>query len=109
MAKINITHTYEFDNCNGCPELKTGRSFGNDGRDGRTVYICNKGCFGKYNSVYGNYDSGLSNIPKEPPVKCPYIENNNIKILANKLRISYEEVRNTLIELGLTVKEDELF
>lgn len=108
MAKINITHTYEFDNCNGCPELATGRTFGNDGRDGSTVYICNKGCFGKRNCEFGEYDNGPHSIPKEPPIKCPYIENENVRRLAGRLRISYEEVRDKLIELGLTVTENKL-
>lgn len=108
MARVNVTHTYEFESCSGCPELSTGRTFGNDGRDGSTVYICNQGCFGKRNCEYGQYDGGPRSAPKVPPLKCPYIENEDVKRLASRLRISYDEVRSTLIELNLTVKEDRV-
>lgn len=108
MAKINITTSYDFNNCKGCPSLGSGRTFGNDGRDGSLVYICDKGCFGRRNAEYGRYDAGPREIPKEPPLKCPYIENENVRRLAGRLRISYEEVREKLIELNLTVKEDKV-
>lgn len=70
MAKVSID--YEFDTCRDCPYLRTGRSFGNDGRDGSTVYICRKGCFGGTDDIYGDF--GELKKPTTPPYSCPFIE-----------------------------------
>jgi len=89
MAKVSID--YEFDNCEDCPYLRTSRDFGNDGRDGSTVYICKKGCFGGTDRVYGDY--GESEIPTTPPYSCPFIE------------VSFEDITSKIMKIleGLPV------
>jgi len=68
MAKVSID--YEFDNCRNCPYLRTAKTYGNNGRDGDTVYICDKGCFGR--RCLDGYNSGLQLIPTEIPYGCPF-------------------------------------
>lgn len=48
---------YEFFKCEHCPYCKKGQSYGNDGRDGYTVFVCDKGAFGGYEK-FGNYAYG---------------------------------------------------
>ena len=42
----------EFNSCLDCPYCKTGRTYGNDGRDGWTNYYCSKGAFGEHDGSY---------------------------------------------------------
>ena len=46
---------YEFFNCGECPYCEKGYSYGTDGRDGVTVFICKQGAFGGANGgcAYG--------------------------------------------------------
>ena len=67
---MKITETFEIHGCKGCPRLSTGRTYGNDGRDGTEVFICLNGVYGKYDTF--NCWTGLSNIPRITPQNCPY-------------------------------------
>ena len=66
---MKITVEFEVRGCKGCPYSDTGRDYGNDGRDGKDVYICRKDVYGKYNSGYWD---GLSKIPNVTPQDCPF-------------------------------------
>lgn len=61
---------YEFFNCFDCPYCKKGVTYGNDGRDGWTVYICEKGAFGKRDGCYaeGKY---CKEVHDEIDENCP--------------------------------------
>jgi len=69
---MKVLLEFEITNCNECPFLTNGRTFGNDGRDGSFVHICSKGAFGKKKDEreYG-YSSGLSRVPEVIPENCP--------------------------------------
>jgi|GEM_PF-1097639 len=68
---MKVLLEFEINNCNDCPYITGGRTFGNDGRDGKYVHVCSKGVFGKKNDErdYG-YSSGLSKIPENIPENC---------------------------------------
>lgn len=68
--KMEITVTFKVSGCRGCPYLKTGRTYGNDGRDGSEVFICTEGVYG--DPVYTGYWEGLSKIPNVTPQDCPF-------------------------------------
>lgn len=67
---MKVLLEFEINKCGECPFIKTGWTFGNDGRDGRTVYICSKGAFGILKDKLG-YSEGLIKIPDDIPKKCP--------------------------------------
>lgn len=57
--------TVDVNSCKDCPFLKTGYTYGNDGRDGSLVYICKLGAFGGIDSTpgYEGYARGLFKLP----------------------------------------------
>ena len=59
---------YEFFKCEECPYCKKGHTYGNDGRDGKTVFICSKGAFGGYE--HDGYAYGKE-ITEGIDEKCP--------------------------------------
>ena len=64
--------TIEVFGCVECPYLKTGKTYGNDGRDGETVYLCKLGAFGhKLKGVYEGYSEGKRIAPSYIPENCP--------------------------------------
>lgn len=95
-ARVTINVT----GCNDCPFCTTGYTYGNDGRDGRKVYVCKKGAFGNLNDVqyYGfdGYATGPSTIPKYPNSKCPIIKSSPIRVIASRLDISEKKLKSIL-------------
>ena len=63
---------YEFFKCEDCPYCRKGRTYGNDGRDGHTVFVCSKGAFGGYEKL-GRYAYGESfeSVRKGINNNCP--------------------------------------
>lgn len=100
--------TIKITNCSDCPYCKTGMTFGNDGRDGKTVYICERGAFGKRDAVeyygFSGYSIGPVTIPKYPPTKCPIIKTPLVKIIASKLDISEFKLQKVLDEENCEIK-----
>lgn len=92
---MKITIDYEVSGCKDCPYLTTGRTFGNDGRDGTTVYKCNKGVFGGSNS-WGSF--GLDRKPEVPPFGCPYFKSSAVERVASRLNISCSKLNDILNE-----------
>ena len=91
---MKVTLDFEIKNCKDCPFLTTGRTYGNDGRDGYLVYMCKKGVFGGAGDF--GYDMGEDSIPKVPPYGCPYIKTNALDRIASKLGIITEELKDVL-------------
>ena len=63
---------YEFFSCEDCPYCKKGKTYGNDGRDGDTVFVCGKGAFGYFEGYYAkgkNYGDVRSGIDKNCPLE----------------------------------------
>ena len=60
---------YEFFNCGECPYCKQGRSYGTDGRDGETVFICKQGAFGGADGEYA-YGKVITEIRKGIDEQC---------------------------------------
>ena len=81
--------------CGDCPKLKSGKTFGTDGRDGWWVYYCDNGAFGRKSdqSEYG-CSSGKTKIPTIPPKGCPYFESDDMELLSQDLNISVSELKN---------------
>ena len=61
---------YEFFNCGECPYCKQGRSYGTDGRDGETVFICKQGAFGGADGGYA-YGKVITAIRQGIDEQCP--------------------------------------
>lgn len=61
---------YEFFNCEECPYCKQGRSYGTDGRDGITVFICRQGAFGGADGGYA-YGKVITEIREGIDKNCP--------------------------------------
>lgn len=92
---MKVTLDFEIKSCKDCPFLTTGRTYGNDGRDGYLVYMCKKGVFGGVGDF--GYDIGEDSIPKVPPYGCPpYIKTNALDRIASKLGITTEELKDVL-------------
>ena len=91
----------EITGCGDCIYLKSGRSYGNDGRDGVRVFYCRQGAFGQKGAVYGDYDMGLNYIPKVPPKGCPYFKSDSFDLLAQDLRISPEKLKDLLNQYNM--------
>lgn len=88
--KISIDVT----GCQDCPYLRTGRTFGNDGRDGRTVFKCSKGVFGGKDDW--GYSYGEYTVPKVAPYGCPFFKSNPIDRVASKLNVSIDKLEEIL-------------
>lgn len=101
---MKIKIEFDITGCVDCPQLTTGRTFGNDGRDGQTVYKCKKGVFGGKCS-YG-CDTGEYTVPKIPPFGCPYIKANSIDRVASKLKISSVRLKQILNEENCVIIDD---
>lgn len=67
---MQITVTFTIHGCKGCPYLTTGKTYGNDGRDGSEVFICSEGVYG--DCIDTGYWTGLDKIPNVTPQDCPY-------------------------------------
>ena len=100
---MKVTIKYEVENCNNCPYLAKGRTFGNDGRDGKTVYKCTKGAYGGKDEF--GYSTGSYSIPKVPPYGCPLFNESPIKRVASKLEISISKLEKILEEENCELKE----
>ena len=90
---INVE--YEVDGCYNCPFIKRGTNYGMDGRDSRTVYVCEKGAFGGKNE-WGDF--GFNTMPKVAPYGCPYFNNPPIDRVASKLDIDVKKLEKILNE-----------
>ena len=86
----------EITGCGDCIYLKSGRSYGNDGRDGTRVFYCLQGAFGQKGAIYRDYDMGLDYVPKVPPKGCPYFDSDTFDLLAQDLRISTDKLKDLL-------------
>ena len=84
----------EVTGCSDCPSLRKGKTYGNDGRDGWLVYICEKGAFGGRDGLF--YDYGETRIPKVPPVKCPYFNSHLIDRVADGLNVKVKDLKEIL-------------
>lgn len=63
---------YEFFKCEDCPYCRKGRTYGNDGRDGRIVFVCSKGAFGGHEEFSGYaYGESSETIGKGINKNCP--------------------------------------
>ncbi|XZN14484.1 hypothetical protein ACSW9O_15570 (plasmid) [Clostridium perfringens] len=100
---MKVSIDFEITNCGDCPFLTKGRTFGNDGRDGVTVYKCKKGVFGGTDEF--GYDTGNCSIPKAPPYGCQYIKADILDRVSSKLNISTNELRRILNEEHCELKE----
>ena len=100
---MKVTIEYEVENCKNCPYLAKGRTFGNDGRDGETVYKCTKGAYGGKDEF--GYSTGSYSIPKVPPYGCPLLNESPIKRVASKLEISISKLEKILEEENCELKE----
>lgn len=69
---------YEFFNCEECPYCKQGRSYGTDGRDGITVFICRQGAFGGFEHDGYAYGKIITEIREGIDKNCP-LEDINLK------------------------------
>lgn len=92
---MKISVEYEINGCEDCPFLTTGKTYGNDGRDGSLVYKCNKGVFGGSDN-WGSF--GLEIKPKVPPFGCPYIKSSVIERVSSRLNISCNKLNQILKE-----------
>lgn len=99
--KVNVE--YEVTCCRDCPYLKTGQSFGSDGRCGPMVYKCNKGAYGGIDEF--GYSTGYYSIPKVPPYKCPLFNEEPMKRVASKLEIKVSKLERILEEENCELKE----
>lgn len=99
---MKISVDYEITGCVDCPYLRTGRTYGNDGRDGWTVYICSKGVFGGTGD-WGDF--GLDRKPKIAPYGCPYLNATAIERVASKINITTKEFEKILKDEHCEVKE----
>lgn len=97
---MKITIEYEVTGCKDCPYLTTGKTYGNDGRDGSLVYMCKKGVYGA-TTEWG--DLGAYNIPLYPPRNCPYFNSTPVERLASKLNKSVNEIERILEEENLSI------
>ena len=61
---------YEFFNCGEWPSCEKGYSYGTDGRDGVTVFICKQGAFGGADGGYA-YGKVITEIRKGIDEQCP--------------------------------------
>lgn len=86
--------------CKDCPYCNKTRTYGNDGRDGSIVYVCDKGAFGNIDDVkyYGfpGYATGPRSIPRYPGRKCPLFNTTPIRSIASKLDMDEKELKNIL-------------
>lgn len=99
-AIINL----EVTGCKNCPYTRIGRSFGNDGRDGSTVYICTQGAFGgKYDDGFGEF--GPSSLPSIPPLKCPILKYDAMERVASKINIKVDALRKILLDEQCELKD----
>lgn len=101
---MKITIDYEVSGCSDCPYLAKGRTYGNDGRDGRLVYKCNKGTFGGSNDLG---DCGLDMIPAAPPYGCPFFKCSGIERLASRLNVKCTTLNDILNEEHLDIVDVE--
>ena len=68
---------YEFFRCEECPYCKKGYSYGTDGRgDGRTVFVCRQGAFGRYEHGGYAYRKIITEIREGIDKNCPLKESN---------------------------------
>lgn len=95
-----ITLTIQVKQCAGCPRLITGRTYGNDGRDGHLVYKCSEGAFGGIDDW--GYSLGLEVAPKEIHPECPHLKEPNESPRLGR-------VLNQLSEKGFIVSEYDKF
>ena len=62
------------DSCNQCPELIRGRTYGNDGRDGKVSFKCGKNIWGGHPVFFHGEDQNYllaHKIPEKIPPNCP--------------------------------------
>lgn len=101
------TMTLKVTGCKDCPYCKTAYTFGNDGRDGKLVYVCEKGAFGKRNDVdyygFSGYATGPYKIPRYPGRKCPLFNITLIKAIASKLDMSESKLKAILDSEGCEI------
>lgn len=102
---MKITVEYEVSGCKDCPYLTKGKTYGNDGRDGVVVYICEKGAYGCKKSEFG--DLGLSSIPLYPPKSCPFFNSTPTERLASKLNMDVKRLEKILKEESIDIIDIE--
>ncbi|MGL5151614.1 MAG: hypothetical protein ACRC7N_13705 [Clostridium sp.] len=99
---MKITIGYEVTSCSDCPHIETGRTYGNDGRDGTLVYKCKKGVFGG-NDGWGDFGERIK--PKVPPYGCPYFTSKLMERVASKLGIDVAKLKEILAQEHCEIKE----
>ena len=99
--------TLKVTSCKDCPYCKTAYTYGNDGRDGKLVYVCEKGVFGKRDDVdyygFSGYATGPYTIPRYPGRKCPLFNITPIKAIASKLDMSDKKLQSILESEGCEI------